>query len=90
MYGMKRWTRRVAISAIGFAATATIIQTAAAQVYPSRPITLIVPFPAGGANDTLARIVAERMRALLGQPVVVENVTGASGSIGTGDRKSVV
>jgi tripartite-type tricarboxylate transporter receptor subunit TctC len=57
---------------------------AQAQVYPSRPITMVVPFPAGGSTDTLARIVSERMRASLGQPVVIENVGGASGSLGVG------
>src|SRR5882757_3659168 len=57
---------------------------AAAQSYPSRPLTMIVPFPAGGATDTLARFLAERMRASLGQPVVIENVAGAAGSIGVG------
>ena len=57
---------------------------AGAQVYPSRPITMIAPFPAGGPLDRLARILAERMRVSLGQPVIIENVTGASGSIGTG------
>ena len=55
-----------------------------AQAYPSRSITMVVPFAAGGPDDTLARIVAERMRASLGQPVVIENVTGAGGSIGVG------
>jgi tripartite-type tricarboxylate transporter receptor subunit TctC len=57
---------------------------AEAQVYPSRPISIVVPFPAGGPSDTLARIIAKRMRLSLGQPVIVENVTGASGSIGVG------
>ena len=56
----------------------------AAQTYPSRPITLIVPYPAGGPTDTIARVLAERMQATLGQPVVIENVTGAGGSIGVG------
>jgi tripartite-type tricarboxylate transporter receptor subunit TctC len=55
---------------------------ATAQNYPARAITMIVPFPAGGATDTLARYLGERMRAILGQPVVVENVGGAAGSIG--------
>jgi tripartite-type tricarboxylate transporter receptor subunit TctC len=55
---------------------------ARAQDYPTRPVTMIVPFPAGGATDTLARFLAERMRAVLGQPVIIENVGGAAGSIG--------
>jgi tripartite-type tricarboxylate transporter receptor subunit TctC len=55
---------------------------AQAQGYPARPITIIVPFAAGGATDVLARILAEPMRAALGQPVVIENVTGAAGTIG--------
>lgn len=55
-----------------------------AEPYPSHPISVIVPFPAGGPSDTIARILAERMRLSLAQPLVVENVTGASGSIGTG------
>jgi tripartite-type tricarboxylate transporter receptor subunit TctC len=55
-----------------------------AQTYPSRSITLVVPFPPGGSTDTAARIMAERMRASLGQPIVVENVGGAGGSIGVG------
>jgi tripartite-type tricarboxylate transporter receptor subunit TctC len=55
-----------------------------AQTYPSRPITLIVPFPPGGSTDAAARIMAERMRVPLGQPVVIENVGGAGGSIGVG------
>src|SRR6266853_5192048 len=55
-----------------------------AHAYPSRPITLVVPYAAGGSSDTIARIVAEGMRASLGQPVIIENIAGASGSIGTG------
>jgi tripartite-type tricarboxylate transporter receptor subunit TctC len=57
---------------------------AQAQPYPTRPITLVVPFPPGGSTDAAARIMAERMRAPLGQPVVIENVGGAGGSIGVG------
>jgi len=57
---------------------------ASAQTYPSRPITLVVPFGAGGPADTIGRIVAEGMRAAIGQPVIVENVAGASGTIGVG------
>ena len=53
-----------------------------AQSYSSHPITIIVPFPAGGPTDTLARILSERMRVSLGQPVIIETVTGAGASIG--------
>jgi tripartite-type tricarboxylate transporter receptor subunit TctC len=55
---------------------------AQAQPYPSRPITLIEPFAAGGPLDTMGRILAERMRVALGQPIVIENVPGASGTLG--------
>jgi tripartite-type tricarboxylate transporter receptor subunit TctC len=57
---------------------------AAAQTYPSRPITMIAPFPAGGPSDALARVLSEPLRAALGQPVVIENVAGAGGNIGVG------
>ena len=57
---------------------------AAAQDYPTRAITMIVPFPAGGATDTLARFLAEKLRGALGQPVIIENIAGAAGSIGVG------
>ncbi len=66
------------------AALAGAPRTARAQSYPARPITMIVPFPAGGATDTLARFLGEQLRARLGQPVVIENVTGAAGSIAVG------
>ncbi|MFL6840581.1 MAG: Bug family tripartite tricarboxylate transporter substrate binding protein [Bradyrhizobium sp.] len=59
-------------------------EMAFAQAYPTRPITMIVPFPAGGATDTLARFLAESMRPVLGQPIVIENVAGAAGSLGVG------
>jgi tripartite-type tricarboxylate transporter receptor subunit TctC len=61
-----------------------VVGTAQAQPYPSRPITFVVPFAAGGPTDTLARILTERMRAPLGQTVIIENATGAAGSIGVG------
>ena len=60
------------------------VAAASAQSYPSRPITVIVPFPAGGPTDTLARIFAEHAKGPLGQPVIVENVAGAGASIGIG------
>jgi tripartite-type tricarboxylate transporter receptor subunit TctC len=58
--------------------------SAHAQNFPSRPITIVVPYGPGGPADILARIMAERMRAPLGQPVVVENVAGAAGTMGVG------
>jgi len=58
--------------------------TARAQAYPTRPITLVVAFPAGSSSDATARVLAEQIRGSLGQPVVIENVSGADGSIGTG------
>ena len=60
------------------------VADAHAQSYPTRPITLVVPFPPGGSTDAAARIMAERMRVTLGQSVVIENVGGAGGSIGVG------
>jgi tripartite-type tricarboxylate transporter receptor subunit TctC len=76
--------RKPIFAAAAFAALLGGIGEAAAQAYPSRPITMIVPLATGGSTDTIARIVAEGMRASLGQPVIVENVTGAGGSIGVG------
>jgi tripartite-type tricarboxylate transporter receptor subunit TctC len=63
---------------LGFAGNVT------AENYPAHPITMIVPFPAGGATDTLARFLAEKMRGVLGQPIIIENIAGAAGSIGVG------
>ena len=68
--------------AAGLALVAVWSAGAVAQTYPSRPITVVVPFPAGGPGDTLARTLTERMRVSLGQPIIVENVGGAGGSIG--------
>jgi len=58
---------------------------ALAETYPSRPITMIVGFPPGGPTDTLARIIADGMKTSLGQPIVIQNVSGAGGTIATGD-----
>ena len=69
-------------AALGLALTG--VAGAQAQTYPSRPITVIVPFPAGGPTDTVARIMADKMKDTLGQSVIVENVTGAGSTIGTG------
>jgi tripartite-type tricarboxylate transporter receptor subunit TctC len=63
---------------------ALCITGAAADTYPSRTITIVVPYPAGGPTDTIARILAERMQAVLGQTVIVTNISGAGGSIGVG------
>ena len=71
-------------TAFVIACTLAAVGAAGAQSYPSRPITLIVPFGAGGPVDTLARTLSEPMRASLGQPLLIENVTGASGTIGVG------
>jgi len=57
---------------------------ATAQAYPARPITMIVPFPPGGSTDVIGRVLAERMKWSLGQPIIIENASGANGSIGTG------
>src|SRR5437870_3547892 len=65
-------------------ATLALVSSAAAQNFPSRPLTIIVPFSAGGPSDAMARILAERMKVTLGEQVLVENVTGAGGSIGVG------
>ena len=72
------WLVRIA----AFVAISLGTCAALAQDFPTRQITIIVPFAAGGPTDTIARILSERMRVSLGQPVLIENVTGASGSIG--------
>jgi len=70
-------------AAAALAALAALVAShALAQAFPSRPVTLIVPFPPGGSTDTAARIIGEAMRPSLGQPVIIENVGGAGGSIG--------
>ncbi len=58
------------------------IANAAADTFPSRPISIVVPFPAGGPTDTLGRILADRMKQTLGQSVIIENLTGAAGTVG--------
>jgi tripartite-type tricarboxylate transporter receptor subunit TctC len=74
--------KRFSITALGAILCGS--QIAAAEVYPSRPITIVVPYAAGGTSETVVRTVAEQMRTSLGQPAVIENVPGASGSIGVG------
>ena len=75
---MRKLLLAVALSTIVGCALAT------AQDFPSRPITIVAPFPAGGATDIVSRIMAEHMKTSLGQTVLVENVTGAAGTIGSG------
>ena len=70
--------------AAGAAALPAVSRIAEAQAYPTKPITMIVPFAAGGPTDVIGRILATRMRASLGQPVIVENVPGAAGNLGVG------
>jgi tripartite-type tricarboxylate transporter receptor subunit TctC len=67
------------IIALGFG-----LATSQAQDYPSRPVTMVVPYPAGGPTDTIARIIADRINVPLHQPLVIENISGAGGSIGVG------
>src|SRR5436309_3693596 len=73
---------------IQLATSAAVLSAASrlanAQAYPSRTITLVVPFPPGGSTDVAGRILADRMAAVLGQAVIIENVGGAGGSIGGG------
>jgi tripartite-type tricarboxylate transporter receptor subunit TctC len=78
-------TKRLFVLALVTAAIGiTGANLATAQVFPSRPITMVVPFAAGGPVDVLGRVMAERMKVSLGQPVIIENVTGAGGSVGVG------
>jgi tripartite-type tricarboxylate transporter receptor subunit TctC len=77
---MRGWLTAVVAAMFALGWTGVV----AAQVYPVRTITMIVPFPAGGATDTLARYLAEQMRGILGQSIIIENVAGAAGSIGVG------
>jgi tripartite-type tricarboxylate transporter receptor subunit TctC len=81
---MKLPRRRFLQLACGAGALPAFSGIANAQSYPVRPITIVVAFPAGGPSDTLVRIMAERMQGPLGQPVIVENVTGAAGNISVG------
>jgi tripartite-type tricarboxylate transporter receptor subunit TctC len=80
---MKLPRRQFLHLAAGAAALPAVSRIARAQVYPSRPITMIVPFAAGGPTDVAARVVSEHMSRTLGQQVVVENVVGAGGTIGS-------
>jgi tripartite-type tricarboxylate transporter receptor subunit TctC len=80
---MKLARRKFLHLAAGAVALPAISRVAKAQTYPTRPITIVVPYAAGGSADLISRVVAERMRRWLRQPIIVENVSGADGSIGT-------
>jgi len=73
--------RKIALAVFAMLAFCSV---AVAQNFPSRPITIVVPFSAGGPSDAMCRILAERMKVALGEAILVENVTGAGGSIGVG------
>src|SRR5919198_3012905 len=82
---MARWRKRMGRMVLAaLFATLAFAGSGVAQNFPSRPITIIVPFSAGGPSDAMARILAERMKVTLGETVLVENVTGAAGSVGVG------
>jgi tripartite-type tricarboxylate transporter receptor subunit TctC len=77
-------SRRQFVGSLFASAILGIGGNAGAQTYPSRSVTMIVPYPPGGPTDSIGRIMAEGLRASLGHPVIIENVGGASGSLGTG------
>ena len=81
---MRPALRLLAIIAIFGLIQAVAPHSAGAQSYPTRPVTLIVPYPAGGPSDVLTRILGERLKTALGQPIIVENVASAGGSLGVG------
>jgi tripartite-type tricarboxylate transporter receptor subunit TctC len=70
--------------AAGAAVLPAVSRVARAQTYPTRPVKIIVPVAPGGGTDVIGRIMAEQMRATLGQPVIIENVAGGAGSVGVG------
>src|SRR5262249_5381728 len=79
---MKLPRRRFLQLAAGATALPAVSRLASAQTYPSKPITIVVPYAAGGPTDTIGRVLAERMRSSLGQTIIIENTTGAGGTIG--------
>jgi tripartite-type tricarboxylate transporter receptor subunit TctC len=89
-HSIKSFDRRCRHGAAGAAALQARPRAAGAQAYPSRPITLVVPFAAGGALDVIGRILAPKMRASLGQTIIIENVTGASGSLASGSSAAIM
>src|SRR6058998_2821904 len=70
--------------AAGAAVLPAVSRITWAQAYPTRPITMVVPFAAGGGADVIGRLIAQQMRASLGQSIIIENIVGAAGSIGVG------
>ena len=80
---MQRVMRAPTLAAV-FVTALGSIGTVTAQTYPSRPVTIVVPAPPGGQVDTVARVVIDRMSVALGQPLIIDNVSGASTTIGTG------
>lgn len=76
--------RKFFLLALALAVLGVGVAAAFADSYPSRPVTIVVPYPAGGPTDTIARLLAQRMQEPLGQPVVVTNISGGGGSIGVG------
>src|SRR3954451_20185992 len=81
---MKLARRQFLHLAAGAAALPAASRIARAQTYPVRPITLVVPYAAGGPTDVVARVLADRMQMPLGQPLLVENIAGAGGAIALG------
>ena len=82
MENSRRLRRRRLLAAVAFASAAWAAGLAFAQAWPSKPITLIVPFPAGGTTDVLARALADKLQQSLGQPVIVESKPGAGATLG--------
>jgi tripartite-type tricarboxylate transporter receptor subunit TctC len=80
-----RWSRRAILASAGLlvAGGAALAQTAADSAYPQRAVTLIVPYPAGGANDAIGRLVGQKLAEAVGQPVIIDNRPGAGTTIGT-------
>src|SRR5262245_47693856 len=75
---------RSALLFLAFMVIANQTRATAMEVYPVRPVTIVVPFSAGGPTDVLTRIIADRLKVNLGQSVIIENVTGAAGGTGVG------